>query len=348
MEVLDSKCPGCGAKLKFNPVNQLWNCEYCGNKYTLEQLEKHEKSSSKTNNKKNLKEEKLDGIISYNCKNCGAQIMADEQTVATTCVYCGSTAILKEKIEKGIMPSMIIPFKNTKKDAALAFSKLTKNKPLMPKMFKQVSNIDNISGVYIPFWAYDMTCDGDVSYNCTDISTWTDMTYQYTKTTRYLTKVNAHLDYEKVLADASSRFKDELMDSIEPFNFSQLVKYDHAYLSGFLAEKYDVSENEAFPRAKERTMNTCLDLTRTKVFHQTNIVTENNLKLEKTKTDYIMLPVWMVNIKYKDKIYTFAMNGQTGKMVGDIPIGIKETIIWILVIFITTLLIGLIIARLSI
>ena len=353
MEALDNKCPGCGAKIFFNPVNQMWDCEYCGNKYTLDELQKYENASNEKNNTKStsassedtIKEVKVDGLVSYNCKNCGAQILADEQTTATFCVYCGSTAILKEKIESGTMPNLIIPFKNTKEDAAAAFAKMTKNKPLMPKLFKQASNIEKISGVYIPFWAYDLTCDGNVTYNCTDISTWSDSRYHYTKTSNYLSTVEAHLDYEKVLADASSRFKDELMDSIEPFNYSELEEYNHAYLSGFLAEKYDVSEEDAYLRAEERTMNTSVELTRQAVLHQTEIVQDNNLKLVKTKTNYIMLPVWMVNIKYKDKMYTFAMNGQTGKMVGNIPVGVKETIIWSIIIFVVCVLIGLFLTR---
>lgn len=351
MEALDNKCPGCGAKIFFNPTTQSWNCDYCGSKFTLEEMKKYENASNDKVNKKeksNVKKcEKLKGLTNYHCKNCGAEIMADETVTATFCVYCGSTAILKEKIEDGRAPSMIIPFKNTKNDASVAFSKITKHKPLMPKAFKEVSNIEKISGVYIPFWAYDITVDGNVSFNCTDTSHWSDSKYAYTKVSRYAATVNGHLDYNKVLADASSRFNDELMDSIEPFDFKELVDYNHAYLSGFLAEKYDVNEDDAFKRASERSMNTSLELAESVVLHQSNIVNNNQFILKRMNTYYIMLPVWMVNIKYKDKIYTFAMNGQTGKMVGDIPIGVKETIIWGIIIFLIIFAIGLAIVLLG-
>ena len=343
VDVLDNKCPACGAKIDFNPVNQMWDCTYCGSKFTLEEMQKYENASNEKNNKVNSTNE-LGDLTNYHCRNCGAEILADDTVTATFCVYCGSTAILKEKIDSGKAPDLIIPFKKTKEDASRAFATLTKGKPLMPKMFKQASNIEKISGVYIPFWAYDITCDGNVLYNCTDISSWSDSRYHYTKTSTYDVTIEGHFDFEKVLADGSSRFKDELMDSIEPFNYSELKEYNHAYLSGFLAEKYDVSEDDAFPRASERTMNTCLDLTRSEAHHQNNIVKTNDLKLNKTNLNYIMLPVWMVNIKYNNKIYTFAMNGQTGKMVGNIPIGVKETIFWGLLIFGITLAISLAIA----
>ncbi len=343
MDTLDNRCPACGAKIDFNPVSQKWDCKYCGSSFTLEEMKKHENASSEKANtvKKNLpKEEDLKGFDNYRCKNCGAEIIADETTTATFCVYCGSTAILKEKIDKGRAPDLIIPFKNTKEEAVTAFRKLTKHKPLMPRKFKEVTNIKKISGVYIPFWAYDITGNGKITFTCTDVTTWSDSKYHYTKTDRYETTVDAHYDYEKVLADASSRFKDELMDSIEPFVFSDLVDYNHAYLSGFLAEKYDVSEEDSYVRASDRTMNTCVDLASSQCKHMAKSVRQNDMVLEKTNTYHIMLPVWMVNINYNDKIYTFAVNGQTGKMVGDIPIGKKETIIWTIGIFIALLIVG--------
>lgn len=342
MEVLDNKCPSCGAKIDFNPVNQMWNCEFCGSKYSLDDMKKYDNASNIKNNTVNSNS--FNGMTNYHCKNCGAEIIADHTVTATFCVYCGSTAILKEKIDSGRAPDLIIPFKNTKESAAKAFENLTKGKPLMPKKFKELKNIEKISGVYIPFWAYDITGDGSITFDCSDVSTWSDSEYRYEKTSNYETTVEGHFDYDKVLADGSSRFRDDLMDSIEPFNFKELKEYNHAYLSGFLAEKYDIDEDKSLKRAIDRSMKTCINLSDREINHNNTSVSKNNINLVKKKTSYIMLPVWMVNIKYKDKIYTFAMNGQTGKMVGNIPVGIKETIIMGLIIFIVTFGIGILIS----
>lgn len=342
MEFLDNKCPSCGAKIDFNPVNQMWDCEFCGSKYSLDDMKKYDNASNIKNNTVNSNS--FNGMTNYHCKNCGAEIIADDTVTATFCVYCGSTAILKEKIDSGRAPDLIIPFKNTKESAAKAFENLTKGKPLMPKKFKELKNIEKISGVYIPFWAYDITCDGSITFDCSDVSTWSDSEYRYEKTSNYETTVEGHFDYDKVLTDGSSRFRDDLMDSIEPFNFKELKEYNHAYLSGFLAEKYDIDEDKSLKRAIDRSMKTCINLSDREINHNNTSVSKNNMNLVKKKTSYIMLPVWMVNIKYKDKIYTFAMNGQTGKMVGNIPVGIKETIIMGLIIFIVTFGIGILIS----
>ncbi len=350
MEALDNKCPACGAKITFNPKNQMWDCEYCGSKFTLEQMQKYNNASSKeANNKKENQVEKpektIDGLDVYRCKNCGAEVMADEQTTSTFCVYCGSTAILKDRITEGLAPSKIIPFKKVKEDAIEAFKALSKGRPLMPKLFNDTKNIEKISGVYIPFWTYDLKVDGTIDFNATDITTWSDYNYRYTKIDTYLSKRSGSMNFERVLVDGSSRFDDDLMDSLEPFEFKDLVDYDHAYLSGFLAEKYDVESNIAIERANTRAMNSAIDVMKESVAHQNKNVATKNLNISKVKEDYILLPVWMVNINYNNKKYIFAMNGQTGEIVGNIPIDIKKTIIISLLLFIITTLIVFVIIR---
>ena len=338
--VLDNKCPACNAKINFNPANQKWDCEYCGSKFTLEEMQQHSNASTvEANTVVEVKTEAMGSMDMYHCNNCGAEIIADENTTSTFCVYCGSTAILKNRIDSGRAPNYIIPFKKVKDDAVVAFKNLFKHKPLTPKCFKDPKNIQKITGVYIPFWAYDLVADGQIDFEATDVTTWSDSSYRYTKTSRYSVKKSGHFDFDKVLSDASSRFPNDLMDSIEPFNYQDLVQYNHAYLSGFLAEKYDVDENAGLERARERTMLTCVDLVQSTVGHQSKRVVNNSMNIEPKCCHYIMLPVWMVSIQYKDKNYTFAMNGQTGKIVGNIPIGVKETITWSIIVYVISLII---------
>lgn len=352
VDTLDNRCPACGAKIEFNPLNQMWDCEYCASKFTLEEMKNYRNASSKENNQKEenekveakskeqpeKKREKL-VVDVYRCCNCGAEIMADETVTATFCLYCGSTAILKSKIDDGRAPDLIIPFKTVKEDAVLAFKKLIKGKPLMPRAFRNVGNIEKIQGVYIPFWSYDLLADGNITFDALDVRSWSDSDYYYTETRRYLVEESGHFEYEKVLADASSRFTDDLMDSLEPFKYADLVSYNHAYLSGFLAEKYDIDEDKGLVRARERTMNTCEALLKSRVNHQTKMIKKNEMEIVSKKLHYIMLPVWILNIKYKDEMYTFAMNGQTGKIVGNIPVGVGKVLLWSFLIFIASFII---------
>ena len=335
---LDNRCPACGAKITWKPDKQSFVCDYCASSFSLEEMQKYNNASTLENNKVKVDLEKItskDNMDVYRCKNCGAEIMADETTTATFCVYCGSTAILKNKIDEGVFPNLIIPFKNKKEDAIEAFKKVVK-KPLTPKKFKDPNNIKKITGIYIPFWAYDVESNGTINFSCTDVRTWSDFDYIYTQTSTYSCEVKEHLEFNKVLADGSSRFPDDLMDSLEPFDYKDLVDYNHAYLSGFLAEKYDIDENISFARAKQRSMNTSIDMAKSATRHQTSVVTGNSLNISNKKCYYIMLPVWMVSVKYKEKDYIFAMNGDTGKIVGNIPIGVKEFMFWMILVLLVS------------
>ena len=334
---VDYKCPSCGATIPFSPEKQKWVCSYCGSEFTLEELQKSQKKSV-VEEKKEIKVEDAD---IYRCQSCGAEIIADENMTATFCVYCGNTAILKDRIHNSRVPDLIIPFQKVKDDATKAFEKVVKHKPLVPKAFKTKDNIQKITGIYIPFWAYDFQVSGTVEFNATDVHTWTDFRNQYTKTDGFSVVCEGNMDYDKVLADGSSRFPDDLMDSLEPFDFQGLVSYNQAFLAGFFSEKYDVDEDKAVERAQRRAVNTSVSLMRETVNHQSCALLDNQLNVQKQKVYYILLPVWMVNTKYRDKTYTFAMNGQTGKIVGDLPLGIKEVVVWSLVIYLICFIIFL-------
>lgn len=350
MEALDHKCPSCTATLPFDPTLQKWKCSYCGSEYTLEELEKYENAknaddSEKTNpsNDVNLGEDSTIDVDVYECQSCGAKILTDENTTATFCVYCGNTAIIKNRLTGTLRPTKIIPFKNTKEEAIKTFVNYRKGKPFAPKDFSNKENIEKITGVYIPFWIYD--CDVAASLEAVgkNIKTWTSGDYQYTKTDTYKVLREGNMNYEKVPTDASSKFDDDIMDSIEPFNYNDLADFSMSYLSGFLSEKYDVEKSEAFERAKTRVVNSTNEkLKETIIGYSTYSVVSSNMNINLKDSNYILLPVWMLNINYRGKVRKFAMNGQTGKMVGDIPIAPSKVISTSLVIFIVSFIILLI------
>lgn len=325
MEVLDHKCPSCSAKLPFNPKTGKWDCEYCGGSYTLEDLEEFEKKQEKEESAK-----KLDvNADLYECPNCGAKIIADETTTATFCVYCGSINIIKNKLQDEFRPLKIIPFKNTKEQAIEAFKKFKKGKIFAPKDFSNKENIEKITGVYIPFWMYDCSVEGNIDVDAKRIKTWRSGDYRYTKTDIYSVKRAGNMEFEKVPVDGSTKFDDDTMDSLEPFKYDELKSFNMSYLSGFLAEKYDVDKVEASKRAHQRIVTSTIDMLKSTVKGYTTVFVRNhNTKINTKKAEYVLLPVWMLNIKYNDKPYLFAMNGQTGKMVGNIPIDKKKMVLY--------------------
>lgn len=339
-EALDHKCPSCNAVLKFNPHGQNWKCEYCRNEFNLEQIQQYEEKVGKTLEK--VVEPISKGEMDlYSCPNCGAQIIADPNVSTTSCVYCKNTTILKDKLQGEFNPNYVIPFKFTKEDAIAAFKKLGKGRILMPKEFNSVKNINEMSGIYIPFWLYDFEANGQMEADCKRITSWRSGNYRYTKTDTYLATRGGSMKFEHVPTDGSKRFDNAIMNSIEPFDYKDLKEFNYSYLSGFLSEKYDVTKEEAVTEASNRAKNSFVEEMKKDIKgYNTVIPVNNSINLNNTSNYYVLLPVWMLNIKYKDKIYTFAMNGQTGKLIGNIPIDKKKAVILWIVIFIITFLIA--------
>lgn len=328
---IDHKCPNCDAVLKFNPHGGNFKCEYCRSVFTILDLNKYEE-----NNKKEVVAEKNEeGLDVYTCNNCGASIVVDPNISATSCVYCKNTAILKDKLDGKFNPDYIIPFKTTKEDAIAAFKKLGKGRVLMPKQFNIKKNIKDISGIYIPFWLFDFDAAGEMDADCKRITTWRSGNYRYTKTDTYFVTRGGNMNFVSVPVDGSKRFPNDVMNSIEPFDYNELKKFSISYLSGFLSEKYDMLSDEVIEEAINRAKNTFIEEMKKDIRgYNTVIPTTNSINLNNTKKDYVLLPVWMLNVIYKDKIHTIAMNGQTGKMVGNIPVDYKKAIIIWIIIFI--------------
>lgn len=335
-KVMDEKCLGCGASIKYNPKKKKFVCDYCGSEFTIEEIKKNKEKINKVDN---LTKEfsKMQDMEGYVCKNCGAEIISLDNISSTTCLYCKSSAIIKNRLTGIYKPESIIPFKYKKEEAIQEWEKLCHGRLLIPGGFKDKKNIQEMEGLYVPFWLYDVESDAYLSCDGTKVTTWMDSRYVYTKTDYYKVERGGNLSFESVPNDAATRFDDEIMNAIEPFNYSELIDFEPSYLAGFLSEKYDVESSEAYKNASDRIRNDSINFLRSEMKGYASLVnkeSKNDLKVNKTK--YVLLPVYVLNIKYNDKIYHFAMNGETKKMVGEIPVSKTKLLILILLTFVIT------------
>ncbi|MCR4892863.1 MAG: hypothetical protein K5989_11870 [Lachnospiraceae bacterium] len=329
-DVLNFKCPSCGAPLIFKGGTQKMTCEYCMTEFTMEQAqaaqaaEEADAASSDmvwTQPEQELIQDENGQVTGFHCPSCGAEIVADETTAATECPYCGNQAIVPQAFEGTYKPDCMIPFKLDKEKASGALEKFYEGKKLLPDAFKENNRIKNVQGVYVPFWLMSCKAEGAMTFNGVRAKTWSDANNTYIKKDHYLINRVGVMDFSRIPVDASKQMDDALMDGLEPYNYGDFVPYDKAYFSGYLADRYDVSAEEAQPRANTRIENTVVNKIRSSVTGFTE-VSERSKRINTSddKTEYAMLPVWMLSTKYEDKVYTFAMNGQTGKMVGTLPV----------------------------
>ena len=348
MAVNDEKCHACGANLTFDPKSQKWVCEYCGESYSLADLESYK--DTKPQSTSSATSDVQQNYNEYNCKNCGAQIVMDENTSVTECVYCGSSAIITDRLEGSFAPKQLIPFKKTKEDALKAFSDYKKGKWFMPKEFLQQKNIQKVSGIYIPFYMYDVDVAARIHVDATKVKSWSDRNYRYTQTDYFDVLREGRMSFNQIPTDASAKFPDDIMDSIEPYDYNDLTDFNSSYIAGFLSEKYDQSLEELSERAEKRARKTAVDTLLKDVTGYNSRTISDSVEKSKRKSSskYVLLPVWMLNIKFNDKMYTLAMNGQTGKFIGNVPVSWKSVLKFWIIIFLISSLIAIILGILMI
>ncbi len=324
---LEYKCPNCGGRLEFESSTQKMTCPFCDSEIDVEALksfdEKLNRDNSQTEANFQLNGEYIndDNMSVYVCDSCGGEIIADENAAATHCPYCDNPVIFTGKLSGMLKPDWVIPFKLSKEDAKRELQNHLKGKPLLPKIFKSQNHIDEIRAIYVPFWIYDADIDGSFTFEGTKVRTWSDSKYAYTETSHFEIFRDGALSFEHVPADGSSKMPDDLMESIEPFDFSQAVDFQTAYLSGFLADKYDVTAEENNSRVQKRMEDSFSDALKGTVNGFATIKEiDRQCFFKGEKVSYALFPVYILNPSWNGNKYVFAMNGQTGKFVGDLPI----------------------------
>ena len=317
------QCPACGGPLHFVGATGKLQCDYCGSSYSIEQVDAkygQDAKGAKPAEQKAASPE-LQGLFEYNCPSCGAQLFCDETTAATSCPYCGNNQVLHSQFKGGKLPQKIIPFKLEKQAAINALKNHYKGKKLLPKVFSEQNHIEEIKGVYVPFWLFDGHVDVQLDMKATRSTVHYTSKEKVITTSHYNVTRAGTVAFEKISVDASKKMDDALMDSIEPFDYDELRDFTASYLPGFFAEVYDVSTEECYDRAKVRAENTAVDVIRNSVSgYETVNVVNKKVKIVHDKVTYSFMPVWILSTKWRDQNYIFAMNGQTGKMVGNLPV----------------------------
>lgn len=333
--ILEYKCPCCGAALKFSGDEQELTCEYCNNHFPVDAVKAYNEENEETifsweqQIPDTWSEDEFSKVQTFTCQSCGGVLITDEHTTATFCPYCESPAILSGRLSGDIRPDGVLPFQNTKEDAVNAFARICKKKALLPKDFVQAHRLEKISGIYVPFWLYDCNGAYNGQYKATRMHHWSDSHYHYTRTDHYLLKRRAVADFSGIPMDGSSKTNDIVMESIEPFDFSKIVDFETAYLSGFFADKYDIEASQGQHRIEQRVSETLSDsLQNTFIGFSSVVPTGKQLQVTHGTAKYVLLPVWMLHTKYQGETYLFAMNGQTGKMTGTFPICPKRSLGW--------------------
>ena len=329
MALQEYKCPCCSGAISFDSTLQKMKCPYCDTEFDVESLKgydedlKNEGSDSfewHTDAQSQWTEDEENAMRSYVCHSCGGEIVTDATTAATECPFCGNPVVMMNQLKGSLKPDYVIPFKLDKKAAVEGLKKHLSGKFLLPKIFKSENHLDEVKGIYVPFWLFNADADADIRYRATRTRMWSDSRYNYTETSFYSVYRAGIISFDHVPVDGSKRMPDDLMESVEPYDFKDAVSFQTAYLAGYLADRYDVDAETSVTRANTRIKASTEDSFRDTVTGYASVTPEaTSVRLDNGKASYALYPVWILNTTYKGEKYVFAMNGQTGKFVGNLP-----------------------------
>lgn len=325
--IYEHKCPNCGGAVEFDSTLQKLKCPYCDTEFDIENVRNHDAqlanelpdqmswSGSQGNE---WREGETKGMRVYICNSCAGEIIGDANTGASSCPYCGNHAIMMTNFTGALRPDYVIPFKLDKTAAKANLLKFYQGKTLLPKIFKDANHIDEIKGIYVPFWLFNADVYADMKFKGTKTKSWYSNGEDWTSTEYFALMRTGTVSFDCVPVDGSKKMADDLMESLEPYNFNEAVDFNTAYLSGFFADKYDVTADESIDRANDRIKKSTEDAFRATTKDFGGVVVESShVQFDNGTYHYALYPVWLLNTNYNGKRYTFAMNGQSGKFVGD-------------------------------
>lgn len=349
MEAVTYKCPDCGGVLKFDTESGMMLCDYCIQYFPAEMFagEKREESQKMRPlwNAASAPSEQVSEQVPerkweqmkvriYQCQSCGAEMMTGDQEVSRICSFCGNPTIMFDRISEENKPDKIIPFMMTKEEALRRVKERFQGAILLECDINEIKT-DSIYPIYMPYWVYKMR------FGIT-------LTSYIQKSDKYRgkyteTSMDANTETRDVPMDASKRFQDDISMLLNPFRLEEAVDFNPAYLSGFYADRSDVGSKEReidgrnymrkravnamlnrAPGVPGPTMRRLMDENRfCRLFKQYSYATSMET-FDVLKTEYMLLPVYFMTIRVNDKPIIILVNGQTGKIVGNIPVDEKK------------------------
>jgi hypothetical protein len=316
------QCPCCGAGLGFDPEKQKFSCEFCLSEF--DEAELTNAGSAEAAEKERTEGEAFcEQMNLFTCPNCGAEVVADDNTAADFCYYCHNPVVHAGRLSGQLQPHKVIPFRITREEAEEIFLKWCRKKWFLPKSFKSRAHAQQIQGVYYPFWVTDADADGSVDYKATRVHTWRSGDYTYTNTKVYRVERAGDIHFEDIVTCALSDADKKMLEGVLPYPSEELTDFSMPYLSGFFAKKRDIERDALSAEVRERMDGYTAALLRTTVEAGYTTVTPEtvNVHIKESHWEYALLPIWILTYTHTDgKVYTFAINASTGKIYGELPV----------------------------
>lgn len=330
------QCPNCSAGLKFDPEKGKLCCEFCLSEFTEQELAQTQTARDAEDAASRAAEaaaEEMDRpdeefcaqMSQYACKSCGAEVVAEESTAATFCPYCHNPILLVGRLAGQMRPQKVIPFKFDKKEAQERFFAFARKKWFVPRDFSAPDQVEKMTGIYYPFWVTDADTDASLSAHATRKRSWRSGDYICTETYNYHVKRQGDIHFEDIVTPALSEEDREMLDGILPYPSDSLIPFSMPYLTGFIAKKRDIELAEVRDAVKDRMFQYSTRLLQSTISGYATVnPSPVRMLIKQMHWEYTLMPIYLLNYKHRDKTYTYALNGYTGKVFGRLPVSFPK------------------------
>ena len=330
-KALNFKCPNCGAPSKFSPATGKLKCDFCGSTFPIEKsMEEIKEYDYRTALERLSKNHKEMHDKEVKCTNCGSSFTLSPYSVSTVCPFCGTPTIVD--FVRDITPQSIIPFLFTEEKAKTYFKKWIGSLWFAPSaLSKYFRENEKLKGYYLPYWTYDSDTAthytgqrGDVYYvtvTRTVVENGRRRNIRTQEPRIRWTPANGRVGmaFDDVTIGATHTISRVIIDSLAPWDTTILKPFDERYLSGFEAEEYTIGLDNGFEFAKVKMQAAIKGLIRRDIGGDKQQITSVNTDYNTVTYKNVLFPVWTATFEYKNKIYRYAINAQTGKISGEHP-----------------------------
>jgi predicted RNA-binding Zn-ribbon protein involved in translation (DUF1610 family) len=356
-------CRNCGANLVFEPGTASLTCPYCGTVNAIPAATAADGGAAVVEEQDYqafLREccaaEEMTEVLAVRCTTCGAETTLGANVTAGRCPFCGSAIVAQAASKKLIKPRSLLPFKVTQREAADAFRRWINSRWFAPNELRRRADREQINGVYIPAWTYDSRTTnqytGERGDDYWDTETYTahengrsvTRTRQVRRTRWWPVSGQVFVPFDDVLVLASRSLPGGYAEALEPWDLGDLVPYRDEYLSGFVAESYQIDLPQGFEIARQIMAGPIRRAIESDIGGDHQRIHSVDTRYADVTFKHCLLPVWISAYLYAGKTYRFLVNARTGEVQGQRPYSWIKISLAVLAVLLV-ILIGLLISQ---
>ena len=306
-------CVNCGGSMVFDVSLQQMRCEHCDSTLDPTMFDFKDRGIAV--------DERYTDMARFTCQNCGAELVSTDDSIVGFCPYCGGQSLVAQSGEQHDV-ERIIPFKVSREQCSELYGTFAHKIRYLPKEFKDPSYLQKFTGIYMPYYLFDARF-GEASVNG-EKTVERNRRYDVVNTYHYDPTIEGAYRWGAP-CDASKYLDDEISDRVMPFDTTKDMPFNPAYLAGFYADASTVEPEMYYEDAASLAEDNMIGAITEQVMARDGVSVKPGAKVETEITAHhsTLFPMWFLTWRKDDRVAYAVVNGESGKVVSDLPLDLR-------------------------